>query len=782
MSAISTRYPTSSRSSTYLPTTTIDSCRKTTYSTYNSSAKSSLRGDPTYRRSYILDRYDTPTASSRFGVSRLTSAIQSTSIPSSRAITSSTCSRKSFDRDYSSKPPIGSRFRSDSRLRELSLERTGYISSIDTKKPDSTTTTTSTTSSSQTLNTTKRSSTTSLARSLATCGADLYEKYSVANYKPNCELSRSRSLTDSKLDSLNTSHTTVRRSTSKDRSTPSALGGSLLASSSCSAAATKDYLTPSINAIAQVKATNTNELLSVCAINLANSRCFRSINSSSPTHLTTNSIDNTNKTNNSNNNNYNNNYNYNNNNNHNTITTTITNTTIPILSTTATTTTTATNNTKLHQNDSNNRKHSTIINDSSNNNNRHLNALSDAICVSTASNTNPTSLNSTRNIKSIHNSSIVIDTKCDAIKTLNTTTAATVAAQLRGAAPIASARDKLTTPTKPTASATIKVQANAPNATHTIMNGCKTSYKEHSLTKTNNNNSNSTIQNNINNNKNGSEAKLMSPNESFRRRLGTNRLSPYNDPNFLKCEYDLARSQVINSRSKSASADDCKLHTNNNPTNKNGFVTNLANTLTTSTKDLNRNKITANDANLIKASAINGFKKTSDSYNTQQQQSIDSNSNEKMNVNCVQQRAIDQLDEIKFIDSDDSERKQSIDTINVATLKDYFDDVPAITKLSKNMKNSAMPSTVRHRNENGLANGCSAHSVHFENGVSRKAVHDEMLSATSSNASAISAAISDRSASPMPMRSIVKDFSAIKLDNFDASSENVSICCYAFHN
>lgn len=222
MPAISTRFPTTTTTrSTYLPSSTVDSYRKSTYSSSLSSGSSAL--DIPFRRSSFIGSYrsvngdDTSTTSSRSGVS---TRYTSTTIPST---ISTSFTRKSIDR----KPPIGTRVRSESRFRDLSLDN-GYTTSSTIKNNID--------SSPHSLYNSKRLSTTSLARSVATSGADLYDKYSVANYKPSCELSRSRSLTDSKLiDSLNANHhTSTRRSSSKDRTS----SGSLLAGS----VSDKDYL------------------------------------------------------------------------------------------------------------------------------------------------------------------------------------------------------------------------------------------------------------------------------------------------------------------------------------------------------------------------------------------------------------------------------------------------------------------------------------------------------------------------------------------------------------
>lgn len=268
MPAISTRFPSTTTRSTYLPSSTVDSYRKSTYSSSNGTGslvdvpfrRSSLIGS--YRSSSILNGDDTSSASSRSGVSS-TRYTSTTTIPS---ITSTSFTRKSIDRDYRSKPPIGStiRYRSESRFRDLSLDNgyTNTTSSTIKTIPDS----------SLSLSNSKRLSTTSLARSVATSGADLYDKYSVANYKPNCELSRSRSLTDSKLiDSLNANHhSSSRRSSSKDRTT----SGSLLAGS----ASDRDYLsnrsTSPISASVKVNRIVCNSRVCVFFFLVRHSVCF----------------------------------------------------------------------------------------------------------------------------------------------------------------------------------------------------------------------------------------------------------------------------------------------------------------------------------------------------------------------------------------------------------------------------------------------------------------------------------------------------------------------------
>ncbi|XP_031624977.1 mucin-3A-like [Contarinia nasturtii] len=221
MPAISTRFPTTTTTrNTYLPSSTVDSYRKSTYSSSISGSGALVDIPSSFRRSSFIGSYrsvngDDTSTTSRSGVS---TRYTSTTIPST---ISTSFTRKSIDR----KPPIGTRIRSESRFRDLSLDN-GYTKSSTIKN---------TLDSSQSLTSSKRlSTTTSLARSIATSGADLYDKYSVANYKPSCELSRSRSQS-ALIDSLNANHhSSTRRSSSKDRTT----SGSLLAGS----VSDKDYL------------------------------------------------------------------------------------------------------------------------------------------------------------------------------------------------------------------------------------------------------------------------------------------------------------------------------------------------------------------------------------------------------------------------------------------------------------------------------------------------------------------------------------------------------------
>lgn len=150
---------------------------------YTSSASSSS----SYHRSAGDDTTSGSTGTNRFGVSRYTKS-------------------SLLDRDSASKPPTGSssssatlsRHRvSDSRARDLSVDnylKSSYSSGYHSSSPSSTSASTKL-SDSQYQNT-KRQSYSSLARSVATSGADLYEQYSPSNYIPKVELSRSRSLSE----------------------------------------------------------------------------------------------------------------------------------------------------------------------------------------------------------------------------------------------------------------------------------------------------------------------------------------------------------------------------------------------------------------------------------------------------------------------------------------------------------------------------------------------------------------------------------------------------------
>lgn len=704
MPAISTRFPTSTTRSTYSPSTAIESCRKTTYS---SSSSSRLGSDTSFRTNSFTraNGNDTSSTSSRFGVSRFSSTTTNSSIPTTRTIPS-LLTRKSIDRDYTSKPPVGtSRFRSENN--RITLQSYNGYSSLNTKNLDS----------SQSLNTTKRSPITSLARSsLATSGADLYEKYSVANYKPNCELSRSRSLTDSKLiDSLSASHSPTRRSTSRDRTSAS---GSLLAGNS----STRDYFSKrSSSPAAQVKPSDGD--LSVISKNLRNSRCLYSNNKNS-TLPSTNLISNLNNNSNSNNNDSNNNINNNieklNNLNGQLNDSSITN-----------------NNSNNHHNNNNNVNNNNNINNSKNNSSTLINSN----VVSVASITNSAGLNTNKNPKKTQISSANVDTnKC-----------------IKG------------TQTSINLESSAAVIKNFVNKRSDVITNDKTTENmnkyesKHGFTM-----------NNINNN---NESKIILSSESFKRRLGTNPLSPYKNPDFLKCEYDLARSQVINSRSKSA----CSEKVNNNTNNSIGKTTNglIASSITsTSAQDLNRNKITVSNTTEIRDTVDKIVPTVGRTNHKSLLNNSNSNSSENMNVNYAQ-HPVDLLDEIKFIDSDESERKHSPSTMNVATLKEFFSDgMPS----GRNMKNSTLPSAgaakklndIYSNKYNTISNGNCVHQINIQlgNGIARKAVQEDMFSSTSSSASTIST-MTESSPSSIIQKSIIKEPSVIKINNFD-KGDNVS--------
>lgn len=267
-------YPTTSSTirKSYLPPSSGSSYSSSKSSVYSASSyypRSILYGS-TYRSSSSGDD-STTTSNYRFGVSRYSSSNISTTNLSSSTSRANSIS----DKDYR-KPPIGigSRLRSESLTRDKTLDLTSST------KSDLTTT-----------NSFRKQSASSLARSVATSGADIIEKYSVANYKPNCELSRSRSLSESTanklVDTINSSSRSASRASSKERG-----GNSYITSSSATpiaalinnsnnsttTATTKDYLnnttsiqpsslsstslsTSKVNANANYKSSLTNQLI-----------------------------------------------------------------------------------------------------------------------------------------------------------------------------------------------------------------------------------------------------------------------------------------------------------------------------------------------------------------------------------------------------------------------------------------------------------------------------------------------------------------------------------------
>lgn len=136
-----------------------------------------------------------------------------------------------------------------------------------------------------------------------------------------------------------------------------------------------------------------------------------------------------------------------------------------------------------------------------------------------------------------------------------------------------------------------------------------------------------------------------------------------------------------------------------------------------------------------------------------------------MNANCIQHATVDHLDDIKFIDSDDSEHRRhspanAISSTasaarNVATLKEFFNDglggkslktttstLPAASSASKKLLLNDMYGGNKY---NTITNGscgyqaANGHYHHISNGLARKAVPEEMLSSTSSSTSTLSA-------------------------------------------
>lgn len=391
------------------------------------------------------------------------------------------------------------------------------------------------------------------------------------------------------------------------------------------------------------------------------------------------------------------------------------------------------------------------------------NLLSNSIVVSSASPTNKN--NTSKPNKKSNISSIEIGTKCGAIKksppkvstTANGSTVSLNATKTNSVSSVISVNSKV-------------------NKTNNNQNQTMNGYKSMNGTITNHN---------FNNNNN--ETKPLLSSDSFKRRLGTNPLSPYRNPDFLKCEYDLARSQVINSRSRSA----CGEKNNNNNISELSKTNGLTSTSLTSSpaKDSNRNKITIFGVNSVSPSIATSSSNSSlgeASKSVKQTELTDSNSNENMNANCVQKHTVDILDDIKFIDSDDSERRHSPSTVNVASLKEFFNDNMALSRGIKNT--STLPTTGASKKLNDLytnkyntiTNGSCAHQAnsHFGNGIARKAVPEEMFSSTSSSTSTLSAMTESSTSSLLAKSATTKENGTIiKLNHLDGGdSVSVSAC------
>lgn len=386
--------------------------------------------------------------------------------------------------------------------------------------------------------------------------------------------------------------------------------------------------------------------------------------------------------------------------------------------------------------------------------------MSNSIVVSSASLTNQN--NTSKSSKKSNISSIDVGTKCGAIKKSPPKVSST------------SPNAVSSIQTKTNLSSALPVNSKVIKTTNNqnqTMNGYKTT--------------NGTIANhNLNNN---NDTKLLSS-DSFRRRLGTNPLSPYKNPDFLKCEYDLARSQVINSRSRSACGEKNNNYNNSDINKTNGFT---SSSLTSSpAKDTNRNKVTIFGVNSASPTVSNSSSlKLSEATKTIEKvinKTISKDSNENMNANCVQ-HTVDILDDIKFIDSDDSERRHSPNTVNVATLKELFsNDNMALSKSIKST--STLPTTgvskklndIYTNKYNTITNGSCGHQAnsHFGNGIARKAVPEEMLSSTSSSTSTLSAMTESSTSSILTKCSTPKENgTSIKLNHLDGGdSVSVSAC------
>ncbi|XP_044252141.1 sericin 1 isoform X5 [Drosophila takahashii] len=172
-SSYSTYSANSSSSSSYAPRSSLQrsSVGSTSSSSYLSGGSGTSSSAYRTTSSYLSSSsYDSPTYS-RYGLPRK-SASKTTTTTNGDSLTRSS-NREDYGlrrgQDSAKKPPIsgGSGGHSISNSRDAQGDGSKRLSSS--------------------------SSSPSLARLVATSGLDIYEKYSPANYKPNCELSRSRS-------------------------------------------------------------------------------------------------------------------------------------------------------------------------------------------------------------------------------------------------------------------------------------------------------------------------------------------------------------------------------------------------------------------------------------------------------------------------------------------------------------------------------------------------------------------------------------------------------------
>lgn len=400
--------------------------------------------------------------------------------------------------------------------------------------------------------------------------------------------------------------------------------------------------------------------------------------------------------------------------------------------------------------------------------NSATNPLSNSIVVSSATlttnKTNPNKITTTTKKSNI--SSIEIGTKCGTTKKI---------------------------PSKVSASSSVNEIKNGLNSVLAGNKGVNKVNNNQNQTMNGYKSMNGTITNHLNNNNN--ETKPVLSSDSFKRRLGTNPISPYKNPDFLKCEYDLLRSQVIvSSRSRSACGEKNNNINNNNSTSETNKTNGVTSTSLTSSpaKDSNRNKVTifgVNSTSPVTTSSINSStlsgtaNKIVDKNARKTENSTNNNSNENMSVNCAQ-HGVDILDDIKYIDSDDSERRNSPNTMNVATLKEFFNDNMAHGKSIKNT--STLPTgaskklnDIYSNKYNTITNGSCAHqaNANFGNGIARKAVPEEMLSSTSSSTSTLSAMTESSTSSLLPKTSTKENGTSIKLNHLDGGdSVSVSAC------
>lgn len=612
MPVSSALYPTSTvRKQSYLPPSLSTYKKASTYSSsyYTSNPRSSLIG------SYRLSGDDS-TSPSRFGVSRY-------STTSSSILSSS--SRTSTERDYR-KPPIGSRFRSESCSRDKPLELSSKCDLSST-------------------NQFKRQSSSSLASSVATSGADFYAKYSPATYKPNCELSRSRSLSESTgnklVDSINSSSRSASRASSKDR-------GSSYSST------TKDYLNNTTT-----NNTTTTTPSSIIKVN-ANATYSPLSGSSFAT------------------------------------------------------------------------KQCCLV---ANNNN---NALSEPVVV-------PTPLTNNNNFHHQHNNK----------KPPPPTTSTLVKQSVVGRALLANNQ---------TASASIGGHHGKPVKVTTITFDTTNVHRTAvtptppPLPLTTNK-----VFNNSNNNNNCTPNETAKANSNtLKTRLGTYPLAPYKNSNFLKCEYDLARSQVVKSTSLVPAS-------NNNPSKSDNN-----NTFAAANNDKHiPEKLTIYGQNSLFERAKN--KTTFQDTKINSKTTSEANQSNAPNMNCIQNNT-ELFDDIKFIDCDESERKNSPTTANTtssfSSAKDFFKEYTD--------QSSTLPSAMLKRTTDVHTNKYSTMTNYMKtyhqmnkiaNGTPKRASSEDLMSSASSSSSTLSATPSSASSS-MHQDRVDKVDKVDKIDKIDKIKTN----------